>query len=207
MGNNTQASFSCVDETTNVPRSSTVYINIFRGDTTFYEGIVNEGNIFPVPFGDDTDSIGIEIRDLNEGFGPGILLQTMMMSVQCREEDSLALLDTFGSLQLVGYRNEEQGLKTVFTIVSIRYGAINTGRQDLFLTSVVKTTPIVGMEPLLPTGEIILIDPGSSEVFSELFTVNLAAIVGIKLNFSILVHGGNATGEKCEDSDTYTLAI
>lgn len=100
IGRNTQVSFTCVDETRNVPRSSSVYINTFCGGTIFYEGIVNEGNIFLVPFADDTDLFGIEIRDLIEGFGTGILLQTMMMSVQCREEGTLALLEASNLLAI-----------------------------------------------------------------------------------------------------------
>ena len=209
MGNNTQASFGCVDEIiTDGPRSSTVYISINLGDAVFYEGIVNEGNVFRVPIVDDTDSIIIEISNLNESFGPGILLQTMVMSVQCREEDSLVLLDTFGGLQLVGYRNEEQGLKTVFANVSIRYAAANLGRQDLSLTSAIKTTPFAEMVSILPSDESLLIDPGLSETFSELLALNLAAIAGTELNFSLFVQGDDAiTGGECGDSDTYTLAI
>jgi hypothetical protein len=208
MGNNTQESFGCVDEITDGPRSSTVYISINLGDAVFYEGIVNEGNVFRVPIVDDTDSIIIEIKDLNESFGPGILLQTMVMSVQCREEDSLMLLDTFGGLQLVGYRNEEQGLKTVFANVSIRYSAVNLGRQDLFLTNAIKITPFAEMVSILPSDESLLIDPGSSETFSELLALNLAAIAGTELNFFLFVQGDDAiTGGECGDSDAYTLAI
>jgi hypothetical protein len=209
MGNNTQESFSCVDEiNTDVPRSSTVYINIFIGDDVFYEGIVNEGNVFRVPVADDTDSVVIVISDLNESFGPGILLQTMMMSVQCREEDSLVLLDTFGGLQLVGYRNKEQGLKIVFASVSIRYAVANLGRQDLFLTSAIKTTPFAEMVSILPSDESLVIEPMSSETFSELLALNLAAIAGTELNFFLLVQADDAiTGGECGDSDTYTLAI
>ena len=80
MGNNTQENFSCVDETTtDQPRSASVFIKAFVGDAVFYEGIVNEGNVFPFYITDDTDSIVIEIRDLNENFGAGTLLQTITM--------------------------------------------------------------------------------------------------------------------------------
>jgi len=209
-GNNTQEDFICVDEITpDQFRPSSVYIKAFLEDSMYYEGIVNEGNVFSIFVTDDSDLINVEIRDLTNTFNAGSLLQRMTMSVQCREEDSLILPDTFGGLQLVGYRNEDQGLKSIYTDLVIQYVASNMGSRNVLLTSVIKTTPMTGTLSLLPMTESIFSVPGYTEVFSELLTVNLAAIVGgLGLEFSIFVKGEDtATGNECEDSASYTLKI
>ena len=111
-------------------------------------------------------------------------------------------------LQLVGYRNKDQGLKSVFTTISIRYSIINVGSRDMLLTGAFKTTPMVGMESLLPIGDTLQVDPGTSEIFSELLTLNLLAVVGIELTFNLLVQGEDAvTGLECGDTDAYILKI
>ena len=210
MGNNTQSDFLCVDEvTTNEFRPSAVYMKAFFQDSVFYEGIVNEGNVFSIPLNEEISYMDVEIRDLTQNFEPGRLLQTMMMAVQCIEENSLTLLDTFGALQLVGYRNEVDGLRSVYTDLTIKYSATNVGSRDLILSSAYKTTAITGTQSLLPSTDGIVSIPGDSEIFSELLTVNLAAIVGGEgLNFSLLVKGEDSiTGEECEDSDFYTLIL
>jgi len=211
MGNNTQGSFLCVDEiTANTPRPSSVYLKAFLGDRVYYKGIVNEGNVFSIVITDEeSDSIDIEIRDVTEDFGAGeTVLQTMTISVQCREEDSLVLFDTFGGLQLVGFRNEEEGLKTIYADITIRYSATNIGSRELILTGAVKSTPFAGTQSLIfPTDSITLGVPGYDAIFSEILTVNAAAIGdGTGLGFGLIVQGQDAvTSERCGDSDTYTL--
>jgi hypothetical protein len=179
----------------------------FQGNSIVYEGIVNEGNVFSISVIDDSNSIDIEIRGLTSSFAAASLLQTMTMSVQCREEDSLTLLDTFGGLQLVGYKNEDEGLRSVYNDLTIQYAVSNVGIRNLFLTSAFKTTPFTGTQPLM--SESILSVPGDVEIFSEILTVNLAAIGGgLGLEFSVIVQGEDtATGRVCEDSDSYTLKI
>lgn len=209
-GNNTQSTFVCVDElATDEALPSSVYIKALHGDTTFYEGIVNEGNVFSIFVGGGSNSMDIEIMDLTDNFGAGELLQKMTLSVRCREEDSLTLLDTFGSLQLVGFRNEEEGLKSVYTDLTIQYVAKNVGIRSLILTSALRSTPMTGTQSLLSTTETVLSVSRDTKVFSELLTVNLAAIVGgLGLDFSLAVQGiDSVTGNECEDSDSYTLQI
>jgi hypothetical protein len=149
------------------------------------------------------------ISDLTDNFVAGELLQTMTMSLQCREEDSLVLLDTFGALQLVGYRNEEEGLKSVYTDVTIQYSVTNVGTRNLLITSAVKTTAMTGTLPLFFTTEGILAAPGDTEIMLEILTVNLAGIGdGPGLEFSVEVKGEDSVaGDECEDSDSFTIKI
>lgn len=207
MGNNTQAGFSCVDS--NTTRPSTVYIKASLGSSIFFEGIVNEGNIFSIFVTDDSNMAVIEIRELTSDFGAGQLLQLMEMSVQCREEDSLTLLDTFGGLQLVGYRNEDEGLKVIYTDLIMQYVATNLGNRNMLLTSAIKTTPMTGTQQFIFATQDIVVVPGESEIVQELLTVNLAAIVGGSgLDLFLSVKGEDAVlGGACAASDSYVLKV
>ena len=208
MGNNTQSDFLCLDEIAeDEDRPSSVYIRAFLGTTIFFEGIVNEGNVFSIFVSDDSNTMDIEIRDLTDDFNPGPLLQKMTMSIQCREEDNLILLDTFGGLQLVGYRNEDEGLKSIYTDLTIQYTTTNTGNRNMVLTSAEKNTPITGAQSLLFGTETISIAPEETEVFSEMLTINMAAMVGgLRLEFSLYIQGEDSiSAEVCEDSDSYIL--
>lgn len=208
QGNNTQNNFACLDENPDLPRPATVYIKFYFGDETFYEGIVNSGNIISVPLSGSSNSVVIEISNRNEDNTPDLLLQSMLMSVQCREEDGLVLYDTFGSLQLTGYRNEDQGLNSIFTTVTIRNSAINVGTKDAILSGAFKTNPINGMVPLLPDGASVPLDPGQSQSYSDVFTLNIGTLVGMPIEFSFLTAAMDAeTGAECGNSDTYTLLV
>jgi hypothetical protein len=205
-GNNTQNGFTCVDG--NTERGPTAYIRFYMAGETFYEGIINSGNLISVPIPTSINDFMIDISALGENNGAGTLLQSMMMSSQCREQDGLSLYDTFGSLQLVGYRNLEEGLKSIFTTATIRYTATNTGPQDATLTGAFKTNPISGMTPLIPEGESVRLSPGASAIFSDVFTLNTGTLIGMPLDFSLLVQGvDSSVGNECEASDTYTLLV
>ena len=206
-GNNTQVDYACSDFVLSRPTS--VYIEAFSGATSLYEGIVNEGNVFSIFIPDGVDSILIEISELTDTFTPGTLLETMTMSVQCREEDSLTLLDTFGGLQLVGFRNEEEGLKSVYQDIAIQYLVRNIGIRNMLITAAFKTTPFVTMMSLLFSSNNLLLTPGETTLFSEILTINLNALVGASaFDFSIEVNGEDAvTGGECFASDTFALQV
>ena len=191
-----------------LPRPPTVYIRFYFGEETFYEGVVSSGNIIQVPITGTSNAIVVEISLLDDDNTPGALLQSMLLSVLCREQDALALYDTFGSLQLTGFRNEDQGLRSIFTTAIIRNTATNVGASDAVLTGAFKTNPITGMVPLLPEGARILLEPGESDSYSDVFTLNLGTLVGMPIEFSFLTSGEeSATGAECGDSDAYTLFV
>ncbi len=204
---NTQGDFICQDAAESRP--TTVYIKAFAEDSTFFEGVVSEGNVFSIFIPEGATSMDVEIRSLTNIFLFGDILQQMRMSLQCREEDSLILMDTFGSLQLVGFKNEEEGLKSVYTDVTIEYMAENIGTRNLFITAASKTSPMTGQLSLLYGSDKILSPPGDTRVFSDLLTVNLNALVGGPgLNFRLDVKGEDGTtGVECEDIDIYTLQV
>lgn len=202
--------FDCIDEgSPSVDLPFTVHVRAFHDSSVFFDGIVNEGNIFKILITKDPNNIVIEISSVNSDGSTGLLLQRMMMSVQCREQDGVLLSDTFGALQLVGYRNIEQGLQTIFASVTMGYTVTNTASSDGLLTGAFKTTPFVeGMQPLLGTGERIPMAPGVTIRYSESFTLNLAAVVGFDLDFGFSVQGeATEQGEECGDADEYALLV
>jgi hypothetical protein len=185
-----------------------VFIKFYFGDETFYEGIVNFGNIISVPLALSSNEVVIEISNVNEDNTPNLLLQSMLLNVQCREEDRLVLYDTYGSLQLTGFRNENQGLTSIFTTVTIRNTAANVGTSGAILNGAFTTNPITGMIPLLPFGASVRLDPGQSQSYSDVFTLNLGTLVGMPIEFSFLTSAIDVeTGAECGNSDTYTLLV
>ncbi len=208
--NNTQSDFVCVDAvSTDESRPSIVHVKALFEGSAFFEGVVSAGNVFSMLIPDGATSMDIEIRGLTDNFLAGDLLQSMAMSVQCREEDSLILLNSFGGLQLVGFKNEEEGLKAVYTDVTIEYTTENIGIRNLFITAASKTSPMTGTVSLLYGSDRILSTPGDTRVFTDIMTVNLAAIVGSPgIAFSLDVKGEDGTtSEECEDIDIYMLKV
>ena len=206
-GNNTQNRFRCSDENEEVPRPDSAYIRVSRRNEFFFDGAVTRGQIFPVSISEGNNDVDIEIFTVQNN-GPGILLQESRMSVRCREEDGLTLLDTFGSLQLVGFRNTEVGSQQIFENIQLSFIAENEGRLNGDLTEAFKNSAFSGFSRLLDEGERRTIAPGGSESFSELFTLNLAASAGTSFDFSFLVNGeGTQSGESCQDTDLFTLRV
>jgi hypothetical protein len=208
-GNNTQNSFGCLTEEAISPNLPfTTHVRVFLGSSTVFDGVVNKGNIFDVLITENVNSIVVEISTVNTDGSPGTLLQTMMISIQCREQDGLVLMDTFGPLQLVGYRNAEQGLHTVFASVTMQYIALNSDSKDGYLTGTFKTTPFSPGMQALSDGNGILMTPGANLTLTESFTLNIAAVIGYSLEFGLLVQGADTNnGGVCGDSDQYTLFI
>jgi hypothetical protein len=207
-GNNTQDKFKCKDENTGVPRPSTAYIRVSRRDSIFFQGPVVEGQIFTVGISEDgANDVDIEIFTVvNEN--AGTILQESKMSVRCREQDGLTLLDTFGSLQLVGYRNTEQGSQQIFANIVLTYTANNDEVLNGDLVEAFRNSAFSGFENLLEPNERRTIEPGESETFLETFSLNLAAAAGQSFDFSFLVNGqGTVSGIECSDTALFSLAV
>ena len=168
-------------------------------------GPAASGQIFDVPLADENE-VDIEIFTVVGG-GPGILLQESRMSTRCREEDGLTLLDTFGNLQLVGFRNTEQGSQRIYENIRLTYVVENESRLNGDLTGAFRNSAFSGFQDLLE-GEVRTILPSGIEEFPETFTLNLAASAGQTFDFSFLVNGvGTQSGEECQDTDIFTLRV
>jgi hypothetical protein len=161
---------------------------------------------FTVNLSDEKD-VDIEIFTVVNG-GPGILLQEMKMSTRCREEDGLTLQDTFGHLQLVGYRNTEQGSQQTVATVTISYSATNNNRIRGDLTKAAKNSAITGQEELVAPGTRLTIEAGESETFLETFDLDLAATAGQTLVFSLNIEGvGTVSNAACADQTVFSLTV
>jgi hypothetical protein len=221
-GNNTQDKFLCDDHNTETPRPSTVFIRVSRRDSIFFQGPVADegggGQIFTVGISeddakddeifDDANDVDIEIFTVVND-NPGTILQESTMSARCREEDGLTLLDTFGALQLVGFRNTEQGSQQVFADIVLSYTATNDEVLDGNLIGAFRNSTLSGFENLLePDESRTTIEPGESETFLETFSLNLAASAGQSFDFSFLINGvGSGSNLECQDTDLFTLRV
>ena len=205
-GTNTQNSFSCTDFNTDEPFS--VYVQIFDNSQTLYDGVVSGGEVFTVDIPSGTTSLQITISTVNETGGLGTVLQLLTMSVQCREEDQLMLLDTFGSLQLTGFKNAEMGDQQVYTKVEITYTATNSGTFDANLLKATVTSPFSGRYEALSTNEIVQTAPSDTKTFTESFLLNLAASSGANYEFDFAVEGeGSLSGQVCNEESSFSIQV
>jgi hypothetical protein len=104
-GNNNQGGFQC---TTFVATDSfdNVYINVTQtSGESIVENLYMTGDIFAVPLGlsVDDNNIDFQIYSVTASNVPDVLLQSFRLSVRCRSQADLTILNTFGSLQLVRY--------------------------------------------------------------------------------------------------------
>jgi hypothetical protein len=209
-GNNTQAKYKCDDDNLQIDhRPSMAFIRVSDKDAIFFEGVRSAGQIFGVAFADEPRKVDIEIFTAVNG-GPGVLLQESELSVRCREEDGLTLLDTFGALQLVGFRNTELGSQQIFANVVLSYTAKNVGVLNLDLIGAFRDSDFSGFENLLAEGERRLVAPDATETFLESFTLNLAATVGQVFEFSFFADGQGSIslGEgPCSDTKLFSLSV
>lgn len=205
-GNNAQDSFSCTDF--NLDRPFEVHLKFVDNSKTLYEGVVSGGELFAVNIPSDSSSVLITISTVSSTGGIGTILQISSMSVRCRNEDKLNLLDTFGSLQLTGFKNAEMGNQQVFANVDITYTATNSGLYDASLLQATVTSPFSGRHDTLPESEIRFTAPNDSETFTESFLLNLAEVSGSFYEFDFAVQGeGTQSGLPCSEDTTFSLQV
>jgi len=156
----------------------------------------------------DATSVQITISTVSDTGGLGTVLQLSSMSVQCREDDQLVLLDTFGSLQLTGFKNPEMGDQQVFAKIEITYTATNSGPFDANLLQATVTSPFSGRYEALPDNEMPQTTPGDTETFTESFLLNLAAVTGASYEFDFNVEGeGTLSGQVCNDDTSFSIQV
>jgi len=155
-----------------------------------------------------TTAVQVVISSVTFRGGAGTILQVSSMSVQCREQDQLELLSTYGSLQLTGFKNVEIGSQQVFAYVEITYTATNSGTFDANLLTATVTSPFSGRYEALPNGAMQLARPSDSEAFTESFLLNLSSISGSSYEFDFQVGGeGTQSGLACSEDTSYSLQV
>jgi hypothetical protein len=210
-GSNSQARFICEDFNPETTRQFRAYVKIYRGADTFYAGVVSSGQVFQLSIPDLTNEIQISISTVSASGGVGTLLQTSEMSVACRQEDALALLKTFGHLQLTGFKNPEMGSQQVYADLELTYVVMNDDRRlDALLTWALTDSPFAGVgdevvstnDPKRPMG------PGDTEKFLETITLNLAAAIGKRFDIFFEIKGeGFFSGKACLDIAELSLQV
>lgn len=178
------------------------------GGDIFYESVVFSGQVFKVTIPDLIDEIQIKISTETDG-SAGVTLQESTMSVRCREQDGLTLLDTFGHLQLTGYRNVELGNQQVFADVDFSYSVTNNGEFDANLLSAIIDSPLSGIDEVVSQSDpVVLIGSAEVEAFASAATINLAASSGRSFEFVFEIMGeGTTSGQVCNAVASFLIQI
>jgi hypothetical protein len=174
----------------------------------FYEGAVTSGELFRVPIPPTDNEVRVAIFTVAASGGPAAILQTSLISVQCRQEDGLTLLDTFGNVQLTGFKNAEMGSQQVFADIEITYTTTNELIFDANLLTALIDSPFSGYYEAFPTGSKRQIGSGDNETFTESFFLNLASSSGSSFDFNFEIQGeGDLSGIVCKDEVSYSLNV
>jgi hypothetical protein len=207
-GTNSQDSFTCTDFNTGTARPFTAFIRVLMDLDIFYEGAVTSGELFRVPIPPTDNEVRVAIFTVAASGGPAAILQTSLISVQCRQEDGLTLLDTFGNVQLTGFKNAEMGSQQVFADIEITYTTTNELIFDANLLTALIDSPFSGYYEAFPTGSKRQIGSGDNETFTESFFLNLASSSGSSFDFNFEIQGeGDLSGIVCKDEVSYSLNV
>ena len=190
--------FECVDVTPGGPAmSSPVQIDVMSDGESIFSGTIGMSDMMVVE-GTIGESIDVTISS------HGGAMQTMTIPTGCTEENDLTILNTYGGLQLVGYKNDEAaGVQSIFVGIRITYKIENTGSLSADLTSASCEGAFGGHRPLIDGPETLL---GHDEFvlgFEEM-RVNLLDIQAETQTFYLYFDGhGTAGGPACGGEDMF----
>jgi hypothetical protein len=202
---NNQDKFKCTNRGTSFPNE--VYVTISgKKDAVFFEGAVTSGQIFKVDSIAD-DQVDIEIATVSNG-AAGSVIQESKLSIKCEDKDALTLLDTFGSLQLVGFTNPELGSNSIFKEIRLEYSI--TSNIPGLSADILEATRASAFSPLtdLTEGAPLTLRSSSPLIFPEVFTLNLSESAGKTFDFSFFVRGqGSASLLECSANDSLMILV
>ena len=186
------------------------FISAEGRDGMAFEGIVPSGGTFRVMDGLDRE-LTIIISTVDNGL-PGLELQTIDgYNVRCRGNvnEDITLLADVGALQIVSFTSPDQGLQSIFEVLTITYNVGNDGVLPATATSAIKTSSFeTGSVELLDSGPVQLAPAQQLSYPSAEVQINLAESSGSEFTFQLDVAGqGTASGTACSDSERLAVRI
>lgn len=179
---------------------TSAYIVIANDNGILFEEVVGLGRTISVN-GELADDITVTIQSVEAGGAGDDTLQVMKIGTACTEEDDLALLHTFGALQLVAYDNAG-GLQSVFVSIMITY-IVDNMSIAANVTSAVATSSTAGSQDFAP------FDIGYQEMIffpaDEIF-INLAEQSSYKFEFEVIGEGAKS-GIGCNSTMTLDISV
>lgn len=141
----TEGSFQCEDFLGDLAYSvpTTVYITASAQDDSdvYFEGFVNVNQTFALLSGDKSEIKNLKVSiyqvsnwvDSIENIQPQNLLQTLKMDCSCTVEEThtLSVADQFGSIQVVEFVNEQQGIVSGYQEIMLTF-KVGTPKDPLF---------------------------------------------------------------------------
>jgi len=165
----------------------------------FFAGVVNAGEEFNITSGDDRIEADTSIL-IRQGTGQdGAPMQLINYHTSCSR--NLFLKDRYGSTQVSGWINSEQGVVDCTTTVIYNYDIQNTGVVDATLCSLNTTITPPGVT-LDFTDEIAdqVVEPGGT--FNTSIPVEIDLTTRMTYTVEATLVGKNPVGKECTDMDT-----
>lgn len=210
--NNTASGFDCTDLSTALPDEVFVKFLIRKNEKEkiHAQGTFSKGEVITVqlPLVEFTT---FEVWSVGSNGTAGVMLQqSLNLDVTCAAEDSLNLLNTFGSFRLVGFKNSELGPNRIYADIELLYTVRNVGVHNADLISAFRNSGVNGFLDLsLELGARPLIPPGGELGWTEKITFfDLRDVRGRSFENTFLASGEGTTSlTPCMATDIYTLNV
>eukprot|EP00525_Craspedostauros_australis_P004801 CAMPEP_0198127618 /NCGR_PEP_ID=MMETSP1442-20131203/47586_1 /TAXON_ID= /ORGANISM="Craspedostauros australis, Strain CCMP3328" /LENGTH=199 /DNA_ID=CAMNT_0043787621 /DNA_START=122 /DNA_END=721 /DNA_ORIENTATION=+ len=195
--------FSCGSDV--IPKPDDAFIEAGSDGTLFFSGLAVEGDIFDIPIPDGVETIDITILDEEGG---NVIQELTGVSTLCRNQDGLRLLDTFGSLQLLGYEAGDE-FAFIKEVIEFTYIIRNPITLEATLFSGLRALTAANSQPpvqLVDTPVSLFRDDEFRS--SERFTINLLESQGRSVSAALAaVANSTISGLECRDRAILVVSV
>lgn len=199
--------FACVDyngsPSMDIGSEAFIVVNDAKGkNIMYYEGYLNVGEIF------DITNNGNELEEIlnvtiysSHGKSSLDILQTMVFHSSCLED--LFLKDTFGSIQLVEFENQNQGVVSSFVDALLAFHILNEGEPVINLASLLSESNIFETFNLTSKVKNELIPSGENLILAQPFQIDITSRREYAFNTKVI--GTSGPSFECEYDDFLTF--
>jgi len=196
--------FDCEDDEGGPAGQSEVYVDISKGGTTYFQGVVSVGERITASSGEEFDNdVDIEISTPDQE----TFLQYLKLSTRCREEDNIILLQNYGALQLTSFTIANQGEVSIEVDITYTFAVENPGKLAMELLTADFSTDLVGSGSILDPSEPAPILVLNDVITSNEYTTSLLLTEPNVYNAVFNVTGQSFNLLGCEDDRTYSFEI
>lgn len=200
----------CMDYNTRPPSiegelSYIVVSDISDSETIYHAAFVPVGSEFVVQFGPSGAAAVMSIRIYSSAEAvPANMLQSLDVMSDC-SQSTLYLKDQFGSVQLLVFANEAQGVMTCFKSVTYSFAIENVGRNSTTTLSSLSSITTLGVVDLIDNVNGVVVAPGATVQFQH----ELLLDVTDRQRYSALttITAGSPDGQSCTAKAMMTYVV
>lgn len=206
-GDNNANGFRCDNRNGGPSGRQNVWMRVVSRGEVWFDEAVNQNDFIPVRanFADVTD-ITISSVDNNQA---GTLLQNMRLRTTCDVTDDLTLLNSFGSLDLIGFSNRPTGTHWGSAMVTVRYHVGVQSATQAVIQRAESIGAFAGQRVLRATPSEAIGTRDMLDLGVESDTLDLTTGIETTYNFFLTVNGTAATNaaNACGETGEFSFTV